>query len=221
MTDRDRHDVSPESRLAELGLTLPPPPGPLGTYEPFQQVLATDSYSPPKGSHRHRELFEEAYDGSRGPLLKAVLNALQFSGQAFDPAVEVTDQWALVWSDIRLKLSNAPEGGGQIEMSAPADRMTPGEWETRRTALVEDHVDRLDPVLQIREGLREPLVIIIHVRFEHPAKIRGHDSHHSALDEYPTTLFEEGQRLVVAEMLDEMLAEDRLNAVRLERQPAS
>ncbi len=112
--------------------------GPLGSYEPFQRLLAVDGFVPAPGSHRHTERFDAAYDGSRGNLLKAVLNALQFSGQPFDPNVELTDEWALVWSDLRLKLSNAPEGGGQIDLSAPAESMSAAEWEERRKALIEE-----------------------------------------------------------------------------------
>jgi tetratricopeptide (TPR) repeat protein len=109
---------------------------PLGGYQPFLALLETDSYRMPDGAHQHREMFDAPYDGSHGDLLKAVLNALQFAGQAFDPNVEVTEQWALVWSDMRLKLSNSAGGGGRIEMSAPADRMTVAQWERRRDALI-------------------------------------------------------------------------------------
>lgn len=117
--------------------------GPLGGYQPFQVLLETDSYAAPDGAYRHRETFDAPYDGSHGDLLKAVLNALQLSGQSFDADVEVTDRWALVWSDVRLKLSNAPDGGGQIEMSAPADLMTASQWEERRNALADEIREQL------------------------------------------------------------------------------
>jgi tetratricopeptide (TPR) repeat protein len=112
--------------------------GPLGTYGPFQQLLTVDSFVPTPGSHQHIERFEAAYDGSRGSLLKAVLNAFQFTGQPFDPNVEVTEEWALVWSELRLKVSNAPGGGGQIEMSAPADRMSAADWDATRRTLTDE-----------------------------------------------------------------------------------
>ena len=94
--------------------------GPLADYEPFQALLATDSYQPGPDAHLRVEVFDSSYDGGHGKLLKALLNALQFSGWPFDPNVEVTDQWALVWGDLRLKVTNSSAGGGQIEMTAPA-----------------------------------------------------------------------------------------------------
>jgi len=112
--------------------------GPLSDYQPFQTLLQTDAYRIPDGFHRHRVVLDAPYDGSHGDLLKAVLNALQFTGRPFDPQVEVTEQWALVWSDVRLKLSNSPSGGGQIEMSAPSDRMTAAQWQQRRDALLDE-----------------------------------------------------------------------------------
>lgn len=117
--------------------------GPLAGYQPFLALLETDSYRVPETAHRHREVLAAPYDGSHGDLLKAVLNALQFTGRPFDPSVEVTDQWALIWSDIRLKLSNAPEGGGQIEMSAPVERMTVSDWNRRRDELLAEVREQL------------------------------------------------------------------------------
>lgn len=106
--------------------------GPISDYEPFRALLATDTYQPAPGSHLRTESFDEAYDGGHGILLRAVLNALQFSGRPFDPNVEVTDQWALIWSELRIKLTNSPSGGGRLEFSAPATSYHPEQW-TRQT----------------------------------------------------------------------------------------
>ncbi len=107
---------------------------PLRDYEPFVRLLATDIHRPTPDARRASRVFaSEPYDGGRGALLTGVLNALQLGGQRFDPAVEVTDEWALIWSDMRIKVSNHPDGGGEIELSAPPTAFSADEWQ-RRTA---------------------------------------------------------------------------------------
>ena len=101
----------------------------------FQQLLLTDGYRPPPGAHRAVRRFEAAYDGTRGPLLGAVLDALQTSGQPYDAVIEVTPDWALVWSEMRIKVA-ALDGGGQVELSAPAERFTPEQWRQKSEALL-------------------------------------------------------------------------------------
>ena len=94
----------------------------------FQQLLVVDGYQPPPGSHRAARRFEAAYGGGpEGPLLRAVLDALQISGKPYDPRIELTPDWALIWSDMRIKVS-ALDGGGEVLLSAPATRFTPEEW---------------------------------------------------------------------------------------------
>ena len=109
--------------------------GPLAGYQPFQSLLATDGYRPAEGAHSRTLLFDGPYDGGHGVLLKAVLNALQLSGRPFDRNVEVTAEWALIWADARLKLSNSPAGGGMIEMTAPGAHYTAEEWGERSDEL--------------------------------------------------------------------------------------
>jgi tetratricopeptide (TPR) repeat protein len=101
----------------------------------FQQLLLTDSYSPPPGAHRSLRRFDAPYDGTSGPLLGAVLDALQTSGQPYDPRIEVNPDWALVWSDMRIKVRSLP-AGGQVELSAPAASFTPEQWRQRTEELV-------------------------------------------------------------------------------------
>ena len=110
--------------------------GPLAEYEPFQALLARDSYQPGPDAHLHIEAFGAPYDGGHGKLLNATLSALQFSGRPFDPNVEVTDQWALIWGDLRLKVANAPTGGGQIEMTAPAAAHTARKFSQLTSELI-------------------------------------------------------------------------------------
>jgi tetratricopeptide (TPR) repeat protein len=106
-------------------------------YAPFDALLARDDYRPPPGAHIRSKVFDEPYDGARGELLNAVLNALQLSGVAFDPTVEVTEQWALLWGDIRIKVADTPDGRGQIDLIAPAERMTATIWKTRTDRLLQ------------------------------------------------------------------------------------
>jgi tetratricopeptide (TPR) repeat protein len=100
----------------------------------FQELLLTDSYAPPPGAHRAVQHFETAYQGSEGPLLGAVLDALQISGQPYDPRIEVTPAWALVWSEMRIKVSER-QSGGQVELSAPAESFTVQRWRQASEAL--------------------------------------------------------------------------------------
>ena len=55
----------------------------------------------------------------------------------FDPNVEVTADWALLWGELRIKVRRGTEsdGGGVVEVSAPADRMTPQQWQERTQTL--------------------------------------------------------------------------------------
>ena len=101
----------------------------------FQQVLLTDDYLPPPGAHRATQRFEVSYGGAEGPLLGAVLDALQTSGQPYDPRIEVNPDWALIWSDMRIKVSSLG-AGGQVELSAPAERFTPEQWRQKTEALM-------------------------------------------------------------------------------------
>jgi tetratricopeptide (TPR) repeat protein len=101
----------------------------------FQELLLTDGYTPPPGAHRAVQRFEAAYDGGRGALLGAVLDALQISGEPHDPRIEVTPDWALIWSEMRIKV-RALDAGGEVELSAPATRFTPDQWRRRSEALL-------------------------------------------------------------------------------------
>jgi tetratricopeptide (TPR) repeat protein len=103
----------------------------LETNPRYQQLLNADTYQPPAGSYRQAFDVDMPYDGANGLLLRAVLDALQFSGIPFDPRVEVTDVWALIWSEMRIKVTNSAQGSGQIQFSSPANRFTPSQWQSR------------------------------------------------------------------------------------------
>jgi tetratricopeptide (TPR) repeat protein len=101
----------------------------------FQELLATDSYRPPPGAWTAARTYDAPYDGGSGKLLGAVLDALLTSGERFDPRVEVTPGWALVWGELRIKVSGPAGGGGTVEVSAPAERFTAPQWRERSERL--------------------------------------------------------------------------------------
>jgi len=100
----------------------------LTTNRRFLEILSTDAYRPPLGAYTAQRTFGVRYDGGRGPLLPAVLDTLQLGDRPFDPRVEVTESWALIWGDLRIKLFDA-EGRGTVELSSPSERFTPSEWQ--------------------------------------------------------------------------------------------
>jgi len=104
----------------------------LADHPRYRQLLATDAWTPPPGALRAERTFPARYDGGRGTLMRAVLDALQLSGRPLDPWVEVTEDWALVWSDVRVKVTDAADGG-RVELSAAPGRYGAEEW-TAETA---------------------------------------------------------------------------------------
>jgi hypothetical protein len=56
---------------------------------------------------------------------------------SYEPRVEVTPDWALVWSDVRIKVSDAPDGGGRLELTAPPDAMTAADFEARAKSVLD------------------------------------------------------------------------------------
>lgn len=101
----------------------------------YRQLLATDSWAPPPGTLRAERTFPARYEGGRGTLVRAVLDALQLSGRPLDPWVEVTEDWALVWSDVRIKVSDAAEGG-RVELTAAPGRFSDAEWAATTADLI-------------------------------------------------------------------------------------
>ncbi|MEM9293029.1 MAG: tetratricopeptide repeat protein [Acidobacteriota bacterium] len=95
-----------------------------------RRLFALDPYRAQEGDHiLERSYSIAAYDGGRGPLLGAVLDALANGGIALDPRVEVTEDWAVMWSDFRIQLDDrGAEGGGRVRLSAASDRLSPQRW---------------------------------------------------------------------------------------------
>ncbi|MCB1036156.1 MAG: hypothetical protein KDD47_20200 [Acidobacteria bacterium] len=101
---------------------------------PFQALLQEDHYQLPAGAYFARRSVAIGYDARDGRLLGAVIDALEASGLRFDPRVEVTDRWALIWGDLRIKVSGAADGGF-VEISAPPESCSPTEWQRRLDSL--------------------------------------------------------------------------------------
>lgn len=97
----------------------------------YQELLSTDAYRPAAGSHVASRTYDTPYDPADGTLLSAVVESLQLAGERFDPRVETTPDWALVWGDLRIKVSRGPGGKGVVEASAPFERMPIGDWQRR------------------------------------------------------------------------------------------
>jgi len=109
----------------------------------YQLILNTDSYRLPPGSYQRLVKVETPFDGSDSLLLRAVLDALQFSNQPFDRRVEVTPDWALIWGEMRIKLSNNATGKGQILLTAPASQFIPSQWQQQTDTLIRELTVRL------------------------------------------------------------------------------
>jgi tetratricopeptide (TPR) repeat protein len=94
----------------------------------FEELLSRDAYRLPAGAHHAALTFEAAYDQGHGKLLQAVMNAVQGSARPVEHQVEVTPEWALIWSDMRIKVSAEDAERGRVELSAPADRFSTVTW---------------------------------------------------------------------------------------------
>lgn len=102
---------------------------PLAESAEFRELLNTDSYQHAPGSRIVTETYEVPYLAGQSSVLDAVIGSLQLAGRPFDPQVEVTPAWALVLSDVRIKVSAGADGGTVLELSAPPGRFEPGDWQ--------------------------------------------------------------------------------------------
>ena len=109
----------------------------------FQELLTTDSYRLPPGAYFARRVYATSYQGPDSRLLAAVLDVLQLSGRPFDPRIEATAGWALIWGELRIKVLATPDGEGAVEVSAPANRFTPQEWRQQVERLFTEIAGRL------------------------------------------------------------------------------
>ncbi len=49
--------------------------------------------------------------------------------------MEVTDDWALLWTDARIKIARRSDQETAIEVSAPPGKFTPEGWDAHSQAL--------------------------------------------------------------------------------------
>ena len=97
----------------------------------FQQLMASDSFVPAAGSSLASRAYNTRYAGADSPVLTAVLNTVQLGGGALDRLIEVTDGWAIVRSDFRIKLLSRPDGSTLVELSAPPGKFAAAQWQSR------------------------------------------------------------------------------------------
>jgi hypothetical protein len=103
----------------------------------YQGLLAHDGWRAPLGTRTARRSVPGGYLAGRGPLLQATLDALHALREPYEPRVEVTPEWALLWGAMRIKLSDAPDGGGVVELSAVPGAMSAADWERRSDLLLD------------------------------------------------------------------------------------
>lgn len=101
---------------------------------PFPALFAQDRRTLPPDHVVARREYGRAYDGPEGNLLGAVLDAVQLSGRPFDPRVDATPDWAVLWSEFRIRVGTNAAGRGEVELSAPATAFPPAEWQRRTEA---------------------------------------------------------------------------------------
>ncbi len=97
----------------------------------YRDLLVTDSYVPPKGAHQAAAGFPAPYQRQDSELMAAVLEALGQLSEPFDPKIEATETWALIWGVMRIKITNQANGTGVVSMSAAAPLFTEDAWKRR------------------------------------------------------------------------------------------
>ncbi|MEM1178667.1 MAG: tetratricopeptide repeat protein [Acidobacteriota bacterium] len=111
----------------------------------YRVLLHSDLYSPPAGHRTAAAAFKTPYDQKEPALLYAVLEALQEVSFAYDPEVESTARWALIWGDkARIKVHTQDNGTGVVSMSGPPDATTASEWQRTSQELFRAVHRRLD-----------------------------------------------------------------------------
>ena len=106
----------------------------LASHRGFQTLLTTDNFRPAPGSLSASKVLRSRLAGPDSPVVTATLNAIQLGGLPILGSVEVTDDWALFWTDFRIKLSRAEGDTTRIELVAPPGRFTESQWEARTSA---------------------------------------------------------------------------------------
>jgi tetratricopeptide (TPR) repeat protein len=104
----------------------------------FQQLLNSENFVPEPGSAAAEKRFETLYAGAESPILLAVLNAVQLAGLPMDPRVEVTPDWALLWTDFRIKIQRNRDDTSSVLLSAPPGAFFPATWDQKAARFFSD-----------------------------------------------------------------------------------
>ncbi len=111
---------------------------PLNEFPAYQRILSTDTFRHDRGAMVVEQSYDSPYLAGQSLVLDAVISSLQLAGRPFDPQVEVTPAWALVWSDVRIKVSDNGGSGTRLEISAPPGRFSSGQWQALTAQLLRD-----------------------------------------------------------------------------------
>ncbi len=96
----------------------------------YRKLLGTDSYTPPSDAHTAQAAFKVPYRRNDPKLVFATLEALKQHGLEYDPSVEATENWALAWGELRVKIFTQQNGTGVVSFTAPAERYSDDEWQS-------------------------------------------------------------------------------------------
>jgi len=119
----------------------------LATHRALQQLFASDGFVPPQGSSLAERTLRTRYSGAESPIVVAILNALQLAGARLDSRVEITPDWALLWSEFRIKLLRNADESTTVRLSAPPGTFDAAAWQRKSAAFfsaVESQLLRLE-----------------------------------------------------------------------------
>jgi tetratricopeptide (TPR) repeat protein len=97
----------------------------------FETLLETDTFQPPADALQATRTFEVPYAGRDSRVLGAALNALQLAGDPVSREIEVTREWALIWSDVRIKIAVGENGTSVVTVTAEPGSFSPVDWSQR------------------------------------------------------------------------------------------
>lgn len=101
----------------------------------YRKLLRTDTYKPPEDALTAAAAFAVPYERQDPKLVYAVLEALKAHEIHYDPWIEATDAWALVWAPMRIKIFTQENGTGVVSLSAPPDAFAEDDWQRRTQEL--------------------------------------------------------------------------------------
>jgi tetratricopeptide (TPR) repeat protein len=105
------------------------------TNSSFEALLDTDSFQPPEDSLQETRTFDVPYAGRDSRVLEATLSALQLAGDPISREIEVTRNWALIWSDVRIKIAAGENGTTLVTATAAPGSFSPAGWSARNHRL--------------------------------------------------------------------------------------